>query len=48
MVKGNSKEEVRVAGEEALLMIYGSSKGENLNELHREVFKMKVNSYLEQ
>ena len=36
------KEAVRVAREDTLLMIYGSSKGGNLNELRREVFEKKV------
>ena len=42
MLKSASKEEVRVAGEDALLMMYGSSKGGILNELYREVFKKKI------
>ena len=42
MQKSASKEEIKTAGEDALLIIYGSSKGGSLNKLRREVFEKKV------
>ncbi|KAK2715669.1 hypothetical protein QYM36_010294 [Artemia franciscana] len=41
MQKSTSKEEIKTAGEDALLIIYGSSKGGNLNKLRREIFEKK-------